>query len=62
MVGKVLWSLMAVSALTLTAGQVQGSPYDRVAYSDSNFGTAGRRRRPRAGRPRGGRLPGRQWN
>ena len=40
MVGKVLWSLMAVSALTLTAGQAQGSPYDRVAYWDSTYATS----------------------
>ena len=40
MVSKVLWSLMAVSALALTAGQAQGSPYDRVAYWDSTYATS----------------------
>jgi hypothetical protein len=40
MSGKVLWSLVAVSALALTAGQTQGSPYDRVAYYDASSGVA----------------------
>jgi hypothetical protein len=32
--------LIALSVLSVAAVQVQGSPYDRVAYWDSNFGTA----------------------
>jgi hypothetical protein len=40
MSGKVLWSLVVVSALALTAGQALGSPYDRVAYWDGAYFTA----------------------
>ena len=40
MSGKMFWSLVAVSALTLTAGPIQGSPYDRVAYYDASSGVA----------------------
>jgi regulation of enolase protein 1 (concanavalin A-like superfamily) len=40
MSGKVWWSLAVVSVLALTAGQSQGSPYDRVAYYDATYGTA----------------------
>jgi len=32
--------LFALAALSVAVAQVQGSPYDRVAYWDSNFGTA----------------------
>ncbi len=40
MSGKLLGSLMAVAALTLTAGPAQGSAYDRAAYYDATYATS----------------------
>mgnify|MGYP000843942956 CR=1 FL=1 len=40
MCGRSVRVLFAMAAISLAAAQVQGSPYDRVAYWDSNFGTA----------------------
>ena len=37
---KWLWSLVVASAGVLSAGQAMGSPYDRVAYWDGNYGMA----------------------
>ncbi|HQI27129.1 MAG TPA: hypothetical protein PLT20_03525, partial [Sedimentisphaerales bacterium] len=40
MCGRSVCVLFAMAVISLAAAQVQGSPYDRVAYWDSNFGTA----------------------
>ncbi|MEN6335500.1 MAG: hypothetical protein ABFE01_14715, partial [Phycisphaerales bacterium] len=40
MCGRSVRVLFALAALSVAVAQVQGSPYDRVAYWDSNFGTA----------------------
>jgi regulation of enolase protein 1 (concanavalin A-like superfamily) len=40
MSAKMLGALVVVSVLGLAVGQAQGSPYDRVAYFDSTYGTA----------------------
>jgi len=40
MCGRSIRVLFALSVLAVAVAQVQGSPYDRVAYWDSNFGTA----------------------
>ncbi len=37
---KSVCSLIVLTVLAMVAGQAQGSPYDRVAYWDSNYATA----------------------